>query len=332
MKKALLLVNVGTPDSPDKKAVKAFLNPFLNDKYVIDIPWLARKLLVNGIIIPFRVKNSTKLYKRLWTENGSPLLHYQNSLASKLNKLLDEKYDVYSAMRYGNPSIKKALTEIKNKEYSQVVVLPMYPQYATSTTETTIAFVQKVAGKLKLETPFHFVDQFYDHHAFIEAFANNILKHHPDQYDHIVFSYHGLPIRQVNKIHPQFDGTQCSCEKKLPDYGKQCYKATCYETTRLLAKQCGIESAKYSVAFQSRLSKNWLTPFTDKELDRLLSEGKKKLLVVAPAFVADCLETVVEISYEYREDFIKNGGEKLTLVESLNDNDSWAHAIIQLIP
>ncbi len=331
MKKALILVNVGTPDSPVKKDVKAFLKPFLNDKYVIDIPWLARTLLVNGIIIPFRLNNSTKLYQRLWTENGSPLLHYQNSLTSKLNELLSENYDVYSAMRYGNPSITKALKEIKKNSYSEIVVFPMYPQYATSTTETTIQNVQKLANQLKLNVPIRFIEQFYNHPAFIKAFAENISKHNPDNYDHIIFSYHGLPVRQVNKLHPQHNGIQCRCEKELPEYGKQCYKATCYETSRLLAGKCNIKPHNYTVSFQSRLSKNWLTPFTDKVLEQLLADGKKKILVVAPAFVADCLETVVEISFEYQKDFIEKGGEKLTLVESLNDNNSWAQAIAQLI-
>jgi len=331
MRNALLLVNVGTPDRPDKPSVKRFLKPFLNDKYVIDIPLLARKLLVNGIIIPFRLNNSTELYKRLWTSKGSPLLYHQNSLRDKLNHHLSGEYTVYSAMRYGNPSVEKALLEIKKNKHTEIKVLPMYPQYATSTTLSTIKNIESLSKKLKIEADISFVDQFYNHPKFIEAFTTNILAKQPDSYDHVIFSYHGLPIRQVEKLHPQHSGTQCICEKQMPDYGSNCYKATCYQTTRLLAAASNIDSKNYSVSFQSRLSKNWLTPFTDELLMKLLADGKKKILVVAPAFVTDCLETIVEISYEYEQDFLKAGGEKLTLVESLNDSDHWVKAITNII-
>lgn len=331
MSKALLLVNVGTPDRPDKASVKRFLTPFLNDKYVIDIPWLARKLLVNGIIIPFRLSNSTELYKRLWTSKGSPLLYHQNSLRDKLNTEFNGEYTVYSAMRYGNPSVEKALLEIRKNKHSEIKVLPMYPQYATSTTLSTIKNIENLSKKLKLDAKISFVEQFYNHPAFIEAFTKNILAKKPDNYDHVIFSYHGLPIRQVEKLHPQHSGIQCLCEKQMPDYGKNCYKATCYQTTRLLAKAANLKTKNYSVSFQSRLSKNWLTPFTDELLLKLRAEGKKKILVVSPAFVTDCLETIVEISYEYEQDFKKAGGEKLTLVESLNDSDHWVKAITKII-
>ncbi len=331
MKKALVLINIGTPDKPENKSVKRYLSEFLNDGLVIDIPWLLRKILVNLIIIPFRVSNSTNLYKRLWTDDGSPLLKYQNNLAEKLNLKLDGNIDVYSAMRYGNPSIESVFKKISKENYSEVVVLPMYPQYATSTTLSTELKVKEVVKKLKLDLNIRFVDQFYNHPAFIRSFCKNIKSHPIDQFDHIIFSYHGLPERQVNKIHPGEISSTCTCHIKMPEHGKKCYKATCYETTRLLAKELDIDSSFYSVSFQSRLSKNWLTPFTDVKINELLKQGKKKILVVAPAFVTDCLETIIEIGYEYKQDFIEKGGEQLQLVDSLNDKDQWVDAIVDIV-
>jgi len=331
MKKALILINIGTPDKPEVKAVKRYLTEFLNDKYVIDIPFLLRKILVNLIIIPFRVKNSTELYKRLWTSEGSPLLVYQNNLVLKLNEKYGDEFDVYSAMRYGNPSVKHVLKEIRRKGYKEIDVLPMYPQYASSTTLSTREKVKEIIDEWKEKPKVRFIGQFYNRPEFIEVFTKNIIAAEYGSFDHVIFSYHGLPDRQVNKIHPQVDSNSCSCHIKMPEYGEKCYKATCYETTRLLAKSLGIESSNYSVSFQSRLSKNWLTPFTDMTIKKLLSEGKKKILVVAPAFVTDCLETVIEIGYEYKEDFLSNGGEELKLVESLNDKDAWVDAIYKIV-
>lgn len=331
MKRALLIINIGTPDKPEKKAVKRYLTEFLNDKQVIDIPWLLRKILVNLIIIPFRVSNSTQLYKRLWKKDGSPLLTYQNKLTEKLNQKLKGEYDVFSAMRYGNPSLKYVLKDIMKNKYDELLVLPHYPQYATSTTLSTINKVKKELKDFADAPKLKFVDQFYDHPAFINAFVHNIKMHDVDSYDHVVFSYHGLPDRQVNKMHPGINSPDCTCHVVMPEHGKNCYKATCYQTTRLLASALKLDKEKYTVSFQSRLSKNWLMPFTDVELIELLKKGKKKILVVSPAFVTDCLETEVEIGYEYQEDFIKNGGEKLQLVESLNDSDAWVNGIAEII-
>ncbi len=330
MKKALVLINIGTPDKPEKKSVKRYLSEFLNDGLVIDIPWLLRKILVNLIIIPFRVSNSTNLYKRLWTDEGSPLLKYQNNLSKKLNSKLSGSVDVFSAMRYGNPSLKSVFKEISKEQYNEVVVLPMYPQYATSTTLSTELKVKEVVKDLNLDLNIRFVDQFYNHPTFIHSFCENIRSYQLDQFDHVIFSYHGLPERHVNKIHLGETSFSCTCHIKMPEHGKNCYKATCYETTRLLANELEIDQAFYSVSFQSRLSKNWLTPFTDVKIDELLKQGKKKILVVAPAFVTDCLETIIEIGYEYKQDFIEKGGEQLQLVESLNDKDNWVDAIVEI--
>ena len=330
MKKALVIINIGTPDQPEKKAVKKYLTEFLNDGLVIDIPWILRKILVNLIIIPFRVSKSTALYKRLWTKDGSPLLSYQTSLAYKLDEKLGTSVDVYSAMRYGYPSIKSVFKEVAKGNYEEVVVLPMYPQYATSTTLSTELKVKEVVQELNLDLNTRIIEQFYNHSSFINAFISKIKDCNISNFDHVIFSYHGLPERQVNKIHPGIESTNCTCHLQMPKHGKNCYKATCYETTRLIAKDLGIEKSFYSVSFQSRLSKNWLTPFTDHNINELLKQGKKNILVVAPAFVTDCLETIVEIGYEYNLDFIKNGGEQLKLVESLNDEDIWVDAIIDI--
>ncbi len=330
MKKALVIINIGTPDQPEKKAVKRYLTEFLNDRLVIDIPWLLRKILVNLIIIPFRVSKSTALYKRLWTKEGSPLLKYQTNLANKLDEKLGTSVDVFSAMRYGNPSIKSVFKKVAKANYQEVIVFPMYPQYATSTTLSTELKVKEVVQELNLDLNIRIIEQFYNHPFFIKAFTSKIKDCNIASYDHIIFSYHGLPERQVNKIHQGIESATCTCHLQMPEHGKKCYKATCYETTRLMANDLGIKKSFYSVSFQSRLSKNWLTPFTDHNINELLKQGKKNILVVAPAFVTDCLETIVEIGYEYKQDFIQNGGEQLELVESLNDEEHWADAIIEI--
>ena len=330
-KKALLLVNLGTPDKPRKKDVRKYLTEFLNDRRVIDIPWLWQKLLVNLIIVPFRAGNSTKLYKMLWTEEGSPLLIYLNNLADKLQKKLEGEYTVYKAMRYQKPSLYKTLEQIRDKQYDELVLFPLFPQYASSTTGSIVDRVFKKVRQWETMPGMKVIGQYYDHPDFVDAFASQIKSYDPAGYDHVVFSYHGLPNRQINKVHPGNDGVDCVCEKEMPSYGNLCYKATCYETTRLLAGKLNIPEEKYSVGFQSRLSKNWLYPFTDELVADLAKKGYKRVLITAPAFVADCLETTVELEYEYKELFTEYGGEELTLVKSLNDSDEWAEAIIKII-
>ncbi len=331
MKKALLLVNVGTPDAPEKKAVKAYLNEFLNDPLVIDIPQPARSLLVNGIIIPFRVSNSTSLYKRLWTQDGSPLLIYLESLVDQLNRQLDSSFHAFGGMRYGNPSLKSQLETIQQGGFKELVVFPLYPQYATSTTESVRKEIDRLLRQMNYAPKLSFIDQYYDHPEFIARFAEKIQAYNPADYDHVVFSYHGLPNRQVEKLHPGIKLESCTCTIELPEHGSYCYHATVYQTTRLLAKALGLKAERYSVSFQSRLSRNWLKPFTDETLLRLLSEGKKRILIAAPAFTADCLETIIELGHEYAEVFLEAGGEKLQLVESLNDSSDWAASILSIV-
>ncbi|WP_167616902.1 ferrochelatase [Maribellus sediminis] len=332
MKTAILLLNVGSPDAPTVPAVRRYLTQFLNDKRVIDLPWLLRKFLVNAIIIPFRVKNSTKLYLRLWTKKGSPLIFLTEELREKLEQKQKDGDKVFAAMRYGNPSIKKALKEIKSEGFEKIILVPLFPQHAMSTTETAVTAAEKRIKKLGIKAEVKSVEQFYDHPKFLESFVKQGQKYDLSKYDHVIFSYHGLPNRHIEKCHPGINLAVCNCTTAgIPEHGKKCYRATSYETSRLLAKQLNLKPEDYTVSYQSRLSKNWLTPFTDVTLDEKLKEGKKKILVFAPSFVTDCLETTLEIGVEYGDEFYKNGGEKLQLVESLNAEDHWVEALNEII-
>lgn len=328
--RAIILVNVGTPEKPDGKQLRRYLSGFLNDPRVIDIPWLFRKILVNLIIIPFRTPKSARLYRRLWTTEGSPLLIYLNRLVEKLNQGTDKKDIFFGAMRYGEPSLEKTLLQVKAGQYREILVLPLYPQYASSTTGTTHEKVMSVVKKWDVIPGIRFLDQFYSHPSFIKAVSDLIRAHDPSEYDHVVFSYHGLPLRHIRKVHPGIDCNTCSCSEWLPPHGTHCYKASCYETTRLLAAELGLEKGRYTTSFQSRLSKNWLSPFTDDTITTLAKNGCKRILVTAPSFVADCLETSIEIGEDYRDLFLGSGGEKFDLVESLNDHENWVKAVRQL--
>lgn len=330
-KTAVILANVGTPDEPTVPAVRRYLFQFLNDRRVIDLPWLLQKFLVNVIIVPFRAPKSTKLYQMLWTAKGSPLLTISMDSREKLQELLGENYEVFVGMRYQNPSLKTTLQTIKEKRFDKIVVLPMFPQYASSTTGTICQLVNTEIAGWNVIPELTIVSQFYDNPGFVKVFAAQIRKYKPDEFDHIIFSYHGLPFSQTDRVHPAIKTVNCNCEVEMPAHGRFCYKATCYETTRLLAKELGLPKSAYSVAFQSRLTKNWLKPFSDKEVIKLAKEGKKRVLIAAPAFIADCLETIVEIGVEYQHLFEENGGEKIQLVESLNTNADWIETLAELV-
>jgi protoporphyrin/coproporphyrin ferrochelatase len=328
-KTAVLLMNVGSPDKPELWAVWKYLTQFLNDRRVIDLPLVLQKFLVNVIIIPFRLRNSTKLYKQLWTPKGSPLIWYSLEMKEKLQVKLGSDYEVFVAMRYQNPDYRKAINEIRKKGYKRLVLFPLYPHHAMSTTETTIEAVKKELKGAAIDLKV--VEQFYARPDFIKAFADQGRKYNINDFDHVVFSYHGLPNRHLEKSHPGKDPVTCACNIAMPAHGEKCYKATCYATTRLLADELGLEKHQYSVAFQSRLDKNWMEPFTDEVLLEKLAEGKKKILVFAPAFVTDCLETIIEIGDEYKEIFLHKGGEKLQLVSSLNSEASWIKVMEVLV-
>lgn len=330
-KTAIVLLNVGTPDQPNVKSVRRFLSEFLNDPYVINIPWFFRKLLVNLIIVPFRAPKSTKLYQQLWTKSGSPLLIHAENLKAKLQDKLGNSFRVYAAMRYGNPSIKKALLEISKSDFKKIVLVPLFPQFAASTTETAVQKVLNEARSIVNLPKIEVIDQFYAQPEFIDAWVSRINEYQLGTYDHVLFSYHGLPLSHIAQVHPEQKVSECSCELEMPKHGHHCYKATIYETTRLLVKHLGIKKEDYSVGFQSRLTNKWLSPFTDEIIQQLAKEGHKRILILAPAFVADCLETKVELGIEYAEIFQNAGGEKLQLVESLNDSEAWVNALCTLV-
>jgi ferrochelatase len=328
---AVLLINVGSPKKAEKKYVKKFLKEFLNDKEVIDIPWLLRKILVNFVIVPFRSEKSTALYKRLWTKNGSPLIYFSQNIREKLNKITNNNTDIFYGMRYGEPSISDSLKKIKKGNFSKLIIFPLYPQYSTSTTKSAINAVLKIINAWENIPETKIIKQFYNHTKYIEALCAKINEYNIKEYDHIIFSYHGLPIRHINKIHPNIHENECNCAKQMPEHGHFCYKACCYETTRIIAKKLKLKNNIYSSSFQSHLSNKWTKPFTSDIIIEKAKKGYKKLLIVAPSFVSDCLETSVEIAYDYNYLFRTNGGQKLQLVESLNDSDKWVDSLKDII-
>lgn len=335
MKTGVLLIQLGTPDSPSTSDVRTYLTEFLNDRRVIDIPWLARKILVNGIIVPFRAPKSAKIYKELW-EHGkgkSPLLTHTQTV----QKLVQERFNatevtIEMAMRYQNPSMDSVLERMRKVNYDQLIILPLFPQYASASSGSAIEKAMSIISKWWVIPEVKIISQFWDKDGYIDSIVDRAKSFDWKEYDHVLFSYHGLPERQVDKV---YDGSDlCSdqpCETEMNDENKFCYKATSYATTRLIAEKLQIPEDKYTVCFQSRLDKKWLTPFSDKIVEEWGKKGAKKLLVFSPAFVADCLETIIEIGGEYQEIFEENGGEKVQLVPSSNDHPRFIDCLVSLI-
>ncbi|PBQ32625.1 ferrochelatase [Sphingobacteriaceae bacterium] len=330
MKKAVLLINLGTPDAPSAGKVGKYLTEFLNDKRVIDINPVGRFILVNLIIVPFRSFKSSKLYQAIWTKEGSPLLLNSILLKEKLQAKLGNDYIVELAMRYQTPGIKSVLEKLRAQRPEKIHVLPLYPQYASSSTGSTL---EEVFDKIKgweVIPNLNIISKFYDHPRFIEALVSQAKKYKIEDYDHVLFSYHGLPERQIRKGSAHYGGDTCqmgACCNSITKNNQYCYRANCFETTRQLVKALNIPADKHTTAFQSRLDNKWLKPFSDKVVEELANKGAKKVLVFSPAFVADCLETIYEIGTEYQEIFEHHGGEKITLVESLNASDEWVEAV-----
>lgn len=334
MKKGILLINLGTPKSPAKKDVRKYLTQFLNDPRVIDINPIGRFILVNGIIVPFRAGKSAKLYEKIWTENGSPLLVHSRNLQKKLQAKLGENYTVALGMRYQEPSIQQAVDELRAADVNSIMVLPLYPQFATSSTASCVEEFNRVISKWGFAPPVKYIQNFFDDKGFIDALIDKAKKYNLNDYDYFVFSYHGLPERQIIKASKEFSDGSCkigSCCDKITDKNRLCYRANCFATTRELVKELNIPAGKYTSTFQSRLDDKWLKPYSDKVVEELAKSGYKKILVFSPAFVADCLETIYEIGIEYQEIFAHNGGEKIQLVESLNDSDKWVEAVSNLV-
>ena len=331
-KPALLIVNLGTPDSPSYYDVFKYLREFLMDGRVIDIPAFFRFILVTLIICPFRSFSSGKIYKQLWnlSDGESPLLKNTRELTNQLNKA-QEKFNVFYAMRYQTPSIKNILSEIKKTNPTDVIVFPLFPHYASATSGSVYAEITKQLSKEWVIPNFNFISQYYDHPAFIEAWIKTAQNYDIEKYDKILFSYHGLPKSQVNKVYNDMQCDGKNCEHEINDDNHYCYKATVYETSKLIADRLNIPHDKYEVSFQSRLTNNWLEPFSDEILKSYPAKGIKKVLVFSPAFTADCLETIIEIGHEYKELFEESGGQKLDYVESLNFSDAWVQAIIEIV-
>jgi protoporphyrin/coproporphyrin ferrochelatase len=330
-KTGVLLINLGTPDSPSVGDVRSYLSQFLNDPRVIDIPWLLRKILVNLIIVPFRASKSAKIYKKLWTPNGSPLLYYSLRVKELLQKELNSGYDVHLAMRYKNPSIPDVMAEMKKSNYKKIIVLPLFPQYASASTGSAHDEVMRVLRTWWVIPDITFISQYYDHPTFIKSILERAKKYDLKEFDHILFSYHGLPERHVDKVYSSGRCADHNCENEITEENKFCYKATCYATTRLLANELNIPKEKHTVCFQSRLDEKWLKPFSDKVVEDCARKGMKKILVFSPAFTADCLETIIEIGEEYQEIFKEHGGEKVQLVESLNDHPLWINCLKEIV-
>lgn len=332
-KKGVLLVNLGTPDSTAVSDVRKYLREFLMDKRVIDIPAFPRFLLVNGIIAPFRAPKSAAEYRKLWDERGSPLKYYTEDITELLSKKLSEEYSVKFAMRYQSPSLDAVLKEFQEEEVATLHVIPLFPQYASATTGSVIDRVMEITRGWQIIPDIKFTSQFLEEELFIETIADQGMKlMDKESYDHFLFSYHGLPERQIRK---GSYGEYCklgSCCDSLNEHNRYCYRAQCFETTRLVVKKLGIKEEDYTVCFQSRLGKDpWVQPYTEDVLKELAHKGKKKVLAFSPAFVSDCLETTVEVGQEYKEEFIEEGGKKWDLVPSLNAEDKWVECLKVLV-
>ncbi|MFN6944408.1 MAG: ferrochelatase [Cytophagaceae bacterium] len=334
LKTGVLLINLGTPDSPSVPDVRKYLREFLMDRRVIDIPPINRFMLINLIIAPFRAPKSAKIYKELWTERGSPLLYYGEEVTNLLQQALGKDYIVALGMRYQNPSIESALEKFKDKGLEKIIVITMFPQYASASSGSAIEETMRLISQWEVIPDIKFVGPYADYKPFINAFTEIGKKYiAEDTYDHYLFSYHGLPERQIKKASVQnYCQLSDSCCSKYHSKNRYCYRAQCYETTRLLVEELGIPKEQYTVAFQSRLGKTpWIKPYSDEVIQELAAKGVKKILAFSPSFVTDCLETTIEIGVEYDELFKEHGGEKLQLVESLNVHPAWLECLKQMV-
>ena len=324
---ATLLINLGSPNSPAVKDVRVYLRQFLMDELVIDVPFLFRWIIVNLIILVFRPRKSAAAYKTIWTEEGSPLvvtsLKFGESVKKKSN------IPVEMVMRYGNPSIESGLLLLNDQVESleELFIIPMYPHYADSTWKTALEEVKSQLKKHKLAPRLKVIKPFYNHDTYIDLLSNSIKPYLNKPYDHILFSYHGLPERHLRKADPT--GMVClkqdkCCESTHPNVHATCYRAQTVKMTELISKQLKLNPNKFSICFQSRLGSDpWTTPNTEDELIRIAKEGKKRLLIVCPAFTVDCLETLEEICEEGKELFIESGGTSFTYIPCLNLNEGF---------
>lgn len=328
-KRGAILMNLGSPDSTEVKDVRRYLDEFLMDERVIDKPYLLRALLVKGIIVPFRAPKSAEAYKTIWTDEGSPLI----TLTKQLQKKVQEQTDipVTIAMRYGNPSPEAAYEELlkKQPDLEEVLLIPLYPHYAMSSYETAVEYMKEVHQKKKYSFTLTTIPPYYNNTDYIEALKNSMESYLQQDYDHFLFSYHGIPARHLIKTDPT--GCHCMqsadcCEKPSTAHAK-CYRHQVFTTTKLVTEKLNIPRTKWSISFQSRLGKGWLEPFTDIRLEELPKEGIKKLVIACPAFVSDCLETLEEIEERGKEIFMNAGGESYKMIPCLNTNQKWVDTV-----
>ncbi|MES2394550.1 MAG: ferrochelatase, partial [Bacteroidota bacterium] len=306
MKTGVLLINLGTPDSPKTSDVRKYLSQFLNDPRVIDINPIGRFLLVNGIIVPFRAPKSAKLYQHIWTKEGSPLLTNSVKVKTLLQKALGDSFVVELGMRYQSPSMESALNKLREAQVQKIIMIPLYPQYASSSTGSSVEEALRIIGKWEVTPSVEIISKFYDNPDFIDACVEVAKKYNLPDYDYFIFSYHGLPERHILKGSAHYGANTCnlgSCCDSITKDNHYCYRANCFETTRQLVKRLNIPEGKYESTFQSRLNDKWIKPYSDKVVEQKAKEGKKKMLIFSPAFVSDCLETIYEIGTEYNEIF-----------------------------
>jgi ferrochelatase len=333
-RRGVLLLNLGTPDSPSPRDVATYLREFLMDPYVVDIPWILRWILVNILILPRRKKSSAELYQKIWSQQrGSPLRYHLDDLGELLGKKLEPGVAVSWAMRYGSPSIEASLRHLSqaHPDLQELLVIPLYPQYSLAASESSIQKTREIAKKLGFKPTLHFLPPFFHRKEFISAFAQ-MARPAVNQgiYDHVIFTFHGLPERQIKRC--DLGGVHClaseQCCDTLVTQNQNCYRAQCYATARALAQELALPAQKYSVAFQSRLGRTpWIRPYTDHLYESLPKKGIKKILVISPSFVADCLETLEEVSIRGKDQFTAAGGQVLDLVPSLNAQPEWAQAL-----
>lgn len=325
----VLLVNIGTPDSPRPKDVHRYLTQFLLDPRIITLPYLSRQLLVRGAIIPLRYKTSAKSYQKIWTPEGSPLLVHTKKLTQALQEEMGPHYHIVPAMRYGNPSIKSGLKELQKHKVEKIIVLPLFPQYASATSGSILEEVFSIVKEWNEIPNIETISSFYHHPLFIEAWVQVAKSYVFSDYDHVIFSYHGLPLSQISQNRGCLKDTCCA---HICPQNRLCYKAQCIATTAKLVNRLPIGRTPYTISFQSRLGRQkWLEPYTSQVIKQRAKLGDKRILVISPSFVADCLETLFELEIEAREEFLELNGLALDLVPSLNSHPSWVQALTTII-
>lgn len=331
----VLLVNIGTPEAPEAGPVRRYLREFLSDPRVIDLNPVGRWLLLNLFILPFRPRRSAEAYRAVWMKEGSPLRVYSQQFRDALSTKVDDVVEVELGMRYGQPSIPEAIGRLRARGITELIVFPLYPLNAASTFSTTVEKVFEEVAKHWEVTPVKTVQPFFHRPGFLEAFAASTREVMGKiDADHVLFSYHGLPERHMTKSDPT--GSHClassECCAALGTANRGCYRAQSYFVARELASRLGLRADQYSVSFQSRLGRTpWIQPYTDLVLPELAKKGVKRLAVVCPSFVADCLETLEEIGIRAKEQFVQAGGEQLALVPSLNVREDWVHEAAEMV-